>query len=324
VATSPAQRRVGASGLLVSAAGLGCNNFGRAGSRTESIEGTRAVIDAAIDAGVTLFDTADVYGREFGLSETLMGEALDGRRDEVLLATKFGHATLAPARLGASKGSRSYIRWAVEGSLRRLRTDHIDLYQLHTPDPDTPIEETLDALRDLVREGKVRYLGHSNFAGWQMVAADAAASDVPFISAQNHYSLLARGSEREALPAVEHLGLGFFPFFPLYNGLLTGKFTRAGGPADSRIMNVRPHLWRDAPWDALEGYQRFCDARGITMLEATFGWLLARPATSSVIAGATSAEQIAQNAAASTAWHPTAADLAEIDALIPLPADPAA
>lgn len=317
-------RPVGRSGLRVSAIGLGCNNFGRAGTATETLEGTRAVLDAAIDAGVTFLDTADMYGREFGLSETLMGEALEGRRDEVVLATKFGHADFAPPVAGGAKGSRTHIRRAVEDSLRRLRTDRIDLYQLHTPDPSTPVDETLDALVDLVREGKVRYVGHSNFAGWQIAEAEYAASGVRFVSAQNQYSLLARAAEREVLPAAERWGLGFFPFFPLHNGLLTGKFTREGGPEGSRIMRQRPHLWRDAPWDALERYQAFCDAREISMLEATFGWFLAHPVVSSVIAGATSPEQVRANAAAATAWTPSAADIAELEEILPLPADPAA
>lgn len=318
------QRPVGRSGLRVSAVGLGCNNFGRSGTPTETLEGTRAVLDAALDAGVTFLDTADVYGREYGLSETLMGEALQGRRDEVVLATKFGHADLAPGVLGGAKASRTSIRRSVEGSLRRLRTDWIDLYQLHTPDPSTPIEETLDTLADLVREGKVRYVGHSNFAGWQIAEAEFAARGVRFVSSQNQYSLLARAAEREVLPAVGRFGLGLLPFFPLHNGLLTGKFSREGGPEGSRIMRQRPHLWRDAPWDALERYQTFCEERGITMLQATFAWFLANPLVSSVIAGATSPEQVRANAEAATAWTPTAEEIAEIDGILSLPADPAA
>lgn len=317
-------RGVGRSGLRVSAVGLGCNNFGRTGTATETIEGTRAVLDAAIGAGVTFLDTADMYGREFGLSESLLGEALEGRRDQVVLATKFGHADFAPAISGGAKGSRTHVRRAVEASLRRLRTDWIDLYQLHTPDPSTPIDETLDALSDLVREGKVRYVGHSNFAGWQIAEADHAARGVRFVSTQNQYSLLARAAEREVIPAAERYGLGLLPFFPLHNGLLTGKFTRDGGPEDSRIMRQRPHLWSEAPWDALERYQAFCDARGISMLEATFAWFLSKPVVSSVIAGATSPEQVRANAAAATAWTPSGEDLVELDGILPLPADPAA
>ncbi|MCR2813468.1 aldo/keto reductase [Microbacterium sp. zg.Y1090] len=325
--TAPSQRRLGASGLLVSAAGLGCNNFGRAGSATETLEGTRAVLDAAIDAGITLLDTADMYGKEPGLSETLIGEALGSRRDQVVLATKFGHSGAAmPGLPTGAKGSRAYIRRAVEGSLRRLQTDWIDLYQLHTPDPGTPIEETLDALAELVREGKVRYIGHSNFAGWQIAEAHFVARErhgIPFISAQNHYSLLARAAEREVLPAVERFGVGFLPYFPLHNGLLTGKFRRDEAPEDTRIMRNRRHVYDDAPWDALEAYERFCRERGITMLQATYGWLLSRPELSSVIAGATTPEQVRANAAA-TDWTPDAAELAAIDELFPLVADPAA
>ncbi|WP_336647924.1 aldo/keto reductase [Microbacterium sp. MMO-10] len=321
-----AERRVGSSGLLVSAVGLGCNNFGRAGTATETLQGTREVLDAAIDHGVTFLDTADIYGKDPGLSETLMGEALEGRRDSVVLATKFGYAGFDMGYdFPAARGSRRYIRRAVTESLRRLRTDWIDLYQLHWPDPQTPIEETLDALDELVREGKIRYFGHSNFAGWQIAEAQLSASrSARFISSQNQYSLLSRAAEREVLPAVNRFGLGFFPFFPLHNGLLTGKFTREGGPAQSRIMRTRAHLWEDAPWDALEAYRAFCDERGVTMLEATFGWLLAQPGVASVIAGATSAAQIEANARAGAAWTPTAEDVAAIDALLPLPADPAA
>lgn len=323
-----AQRRMGDSGLIVSTAGLGCNNFGRAGSPTETLEGTREVLDAALDAGITLLDTADVYGAEPGLSETLMGQALQGRRDQVVLATKFGHSGMAAAgAFPGAKASRAYVRRAVEASLVRLQTEWIDLYQLHTPDAATPIEETLDVLSDLVREGKVRYLGHSNFAGWQIAEAALVADarrTVPFVSAQNHYSLLARGAEREVLPAAARFGLGFLPYFPLHNGLLTGKFTRTTAPTDTRIMRQRPHIYENAPWDALEAYQAFCDDRGISMLEATFGWLLAQPALASVIAGATSAEQVRANAAAATAWTPSTEELEEIDALFPLPADPAA
>jgi aryl-alcohol dehydrogenase-like predicted oxidoreductase len=215
----------------------------------------------------------------------------------------------------------------VEESLRRLRTDWIDLYQLHLPDPGTPIAETTDALDDLVREGKIRYYGHSNFTGWQIAEAEFTSrerSTGRFISAQNHYSLLARAAEREVLPAVERYGLGFFPYFPLHNGLLTGKFTREGGPASSRIMSTRRHVWEQAPWEAIEGFRAFCDERGITMLQASFGWLLAKQAVSSVIAGATTSAQVEANAAAGEAWRPDAAELALIDSLFPLPEDPGA
>lgn len=320
-------RSVGNSGLLVSAAGLGCNNFGRSGTATETLEGTRAVIDAAIASGVVFFDTADIYGKEPGLSETLMGAALKGRRDEVVLATKFGNSEYPMNYpISGRLGSRAYVRRAVEQSLTRLGTDWIDLYQLHSPDVHTPIEETLDALDELVGEGKIRYYGHSNFTGWQIAEAEYVARSRRgrFISAQSQFSLLSRQVEREVLPAVRRYGLGFFPFFPLHNGLLTGKFTREGGPAGSRIMRQRPHLWRDAPWDALEAYQRFCEERGVTMLEASYGWLLAQEGVASVIAGATTVEQIEANAAAAAAWTPSEEDVIAIDALFPLVADPAA
>ncbi|GAA4183881.1 aldo/keto reductase [Gryllotalpicola kribbensis] len=310
-------RTLGTSGLVVSTVGLGCNNFGRPGTATETQEGTNAVIDAAIDAGVTLFDTADIYGGgEKGLSETLMGTALAGRRDQIVLATKFGMDM--EGRNGpdwGARGSRRYVRRAVEASLARLKTDWIDLYQLHRPDPATPIEETLAVLDDLISEGKVRYIGHSNLSGWQIADAEYQAvlhGHPRFISAQNHYNLLVREAEREVLPAVNQYGLGFLPYFPLQNGLFTGKFSRAGGPADSRIMQQRKHILDDAPWDLIDEYQAFADARGITMLQATFGWLLAQPGLTSVIAGATKPEQIVANAEAASAWHPSPDEVAEI------------
>ena len=312
-------RRLGTSGLTVSTIGLGCNNFGRAGTATQTQQGTNAVVDAAIAAGVTLFDTADIYGAERGLSETLMGHALRGKRDEIVLATKFGMDMSGQngPNWGA-RGSRRYIRLAVEASLRRLQTDWIDLYQLHVPDPSTPIEETLSTLDDLITEGKIRYIGHSNLAGWQIAEAEFTAQlhgHPKFISSQNEYSLLVRDAEAEVLPAVNAYGLGFLPFFPLYNGLFTGKFSREGGPADSRIMMIRAHLVEDAPWDTIERYQAWCDERGVTMLTATFAWLLAQPGLTSVIAGATRPEQIQENAVAATGWEPSADDVAYISEL---------
>ena len=309
-------RNLGASGLRVSTIGLGCNNFGRAGTASETQEGTDAVIHAAIDAGVTLFDTADIYGAERGLSETLMGNSLGARRSDVVLATKFGmDMGGANGPDWGARGSRRYIRLAVEASLRRLQTDWIDLYQLHQPDPLTPIEETLSALDDLIVEGKVRYIGHSNLAGWQIADAHyvaTLASHHKFVSAQNEYSLLVRDAEAEVLPAVNAYGLGFLPFFPLYNGLFTGKFSRDGGPADSRIMRTRSHLLADAPWETIAKYGRFCAERGVSMLEATFAWLLAQPGQTSVIAGATRPQQIVQNADAAAAWQPAPEEVAEI------------
>ena len=312
-------RRLGASGLMVSTIGLGCNNFGRAGTYTQSQSGTTTVIHAAVDAGITLFDTADIYGAERGLSETLMGHALRGKRDQIVLASKFGMDM--SGRNGpdwGARGSRRYIRLAVEASLRRLQTDWIDLYQLHQPDPNTPIEETLQTLDDLIREGKVRYIGHSNLAGWQIAEAEFTArlnGHPRFVSAQNEYSLLVRDVEDEVLPAVNAYGLGFLPFFPLYNGLFTGKFSRAGGPTDSRIMMVRPHLVDNAPWDVIERFEAFCEERGVTILAATFAWLLAQPGLTSVIAGATRPEQILQKITEGSAWRPTPADVAWISDL---------
>ena len=306
-------RTLGTDGPLVSTVGLGCNNFGRQGTLTEQQEGTTAVLDAAIELGVTLLDTADMYGGA-GTSETLMGVALQGKRDAVVLATKFGHQDYDMGILpGVPKGSRAYIREAVAGSLTRLRTDRIDLYQMHTPDPLTPIAETIAALDELVEEGKILFYGHSNFSAAQI--AEAAAAGGRFVSAQNEYSLLARGVEAEVLPAARAHGLGFLPYFPLQNGLLTGKFTRTQRPADTRIMRQRPYLVEDAPWDVLEAYAAWCEARGITMLEATFGWMLAQPGLTSVIAGTTKPEQLLQNAEAATAWRPTAAEAEEISAI---------
>ena len=312
-------RPLGSSGLMVSAVGLGCNNFGRPHTSTETQQGTDAVIGAAIDAGVTFFDTADIYGGERGLSEALMGEALQGRRDDIVLATKFGMDMqgVNGADWGA-RGSRRYIRIAVEASLRRLQTDWIDLYQLHQPDPITPIEETLAALDELITEGKVRYIGHSNLAGWQIADAHyiaTLAGHPRFVSAQNEYSLIERGVEAEVLPAVREYGLGFLPYFPLFNGVFTGKFSGGARPAQSRIMHTRPEVLERVDWDAYARYEEFCASRGVTVLEATFGWLLAQPALASVIAGATSPEQIRQNAAAGVAWAPTGDDVAEISSI---------
>jgi aryl-alcohol dehydrogenase-like predicted oxidoreductase len=314
-------RSLGRSGLRVTTVGLGCNNFGRAKTATETQEGTTAVVSAAIDAGITLFDTADIYGSSRGLSETLMGNALRGRRHEVVLATKFGMDMQgANGPDWGARGSRRYIRIAVESSLKRLQTDWIDLYQLHQPDPLTPIEETIAALDELVREGKVRYIGHSNLSGWQVADAEYVAQlagHSKFVSAQNEYSLIERGVEHEVLPAVNRYGLGFLPFFPLFQGVFTGKYTRSGGAPDGRLTVIRPELLTAVDWDAMDRYQAFCDERGITMLEATFGWFLAQRGVTSVIAGATKAEQVVQNVAAGTAWTPSADEAAHISAFFP-------
>ena len=318
--TDPIQyRNLGPSGLRVSTIGLGCNNLGRANTATETQKGTDAVVAAAIDAGLTFFDTADIYGRERGLSETLLGSALQGKRADIVLATKFGMDMAgANGPDWGARGSRRYIRLAVEASLTRLKTDWIDLYQLHAPDPLTPIEETLATLDDLVTEGKIRYYGHSNLAGWQIAEAEFTArlgGHPRFVSAQNEYSLLARDVEAEVLPAVRQYGLGFLPYFPLQNGILTGKYTRSGGPKGSRVMIAKPHLMEQVDWSAVERFQAFCDEHGVTMLEASLGWLLAQPNLTSVIAGATTPEQVRQNVAAAAAWIPDAASLDEIDAI---------
>jgi aryl-alcohol dehydrogenase-like predicted oxidoreductase len=311
-------RTLGDSGLLVSVVGLGCNNFG---GRLD-VTRTRAVVDAAIDEGITLLDTAESYGGQ-GASELALGEVLEGRRDKVVLATKFGGADMGYGQAAGSKGSRSYIKVAVEKSLTRLKTDYIDLYQLHTPDPVTPIDETIAALDDLVTEGKVRYLGHSNLAGWQIAdAAHAAASTgrAPFISAQNHWSLLERGAEREVAPAARHFGVGLLPFFPLANGLLTGKVRKGQGiPANSRLAEPRRAGYvTDAKLDKVEALIAWGQDHGVSILEIAVGGLAAQPGCSSVIAGATSPEQVKANAAAGE-WEPTEDQLAAIDKIVPPP-----
>jgi aryl-alcohol dehydrogenase-like predicted oxidoreductase len=314
-------RTLGDSGLLVSVVGLGCNNFG---GRLD-VARTRAVVDAAIDEGITLFDTAETYGGD-GASELALGEVLKGRRDQVVLATKFGHqaSDMGYGPAAGAKGSRAYIKIAVEKSLGRLRTDYIDLYQLHTPDPVTPVDETIAALDDLVREGKVRYLGHSNLAGWQIAdAAHTALAETatPFISAQNHWSLLERDAEREVVPAAIHFGLGVLPYFPLANGLLTGKIRKGKEvPSNSRLAEPRRAGYiTDAKLDKVEALLAWADAQGVSILDVAIGGLAAQPGCASVIAGATAPEQIKANAAAGD-WEPTAEQLAAIDEIVPPPA----
>lgn len=309
------------SGIQASVVGLGGNNFTRPGTATQAAAGADEVLTAALEVGVTFLDTADIYGEPFGGSEALLGEVIGDRRDDLVIATKFGH-TAVPTELDAlgAKGSRAYLRAAVEGSLTRLRTDRIDLYQQHTPDPATPIEETVAALGELIDEGRILAWGHSNFDAAQIAAADAAAERLGVarpVSAQNEYNLLARGIEELTLPAIESAGLGLLPYFPLANGLLTGKYTRDGGATDTRITRQKPEVLENADWEALEAFRAFCDARGISMLEGTFGWLLGHDAVASVIAGATRAEQVRANAAAGTGWRPTAAERDEISALFP-------
>ncbi|HSY15871.1 MAG TPA: aldo/keto reductase [Jatrophihabitantaceae bacterium] len=308
-------RRLGNSGLAVSVAGLGTNNLGMKLDAGQS----REVVHAALDAGITLFDTSDSYGD----SEQRLGELLAGHRDEVVIATKFGSDVRRHGQDNGSdwdaRGSRRYIRRAVEASLRRLRTDWIDLYQLHRPDPATPIEETLSALSDLVHEGKVRYLGHSNFTGFQVADAEWTARTrgaERFVSAQNNYSLLERGIETDLVPALVHYGIGLLPYFPLANGLLTGKYRRGeAAPAGSRLQawGAEAKL-TDTVFDVVERLTSFADTRGVTLLEVAIGGLAAQPAVASVIAGATTPAQIVANVSAAN-WQPDPGDLAELDAI---------
>ncbi len=310
-------RPLGNSGLLVSVVGLGCNNFGR----RLNVEQTRAVVDAAIEAGVTLLDTAETYGGA-GRSEEILGEVLAGRRDRVVLATKFGSqgSDMGYGPAAGAKGSRAYIRRAVEHSLRRLHTDYIDLYQIHTPDPVTPIDETLSALSELVQAGLVRYIGHSNFSGVQIAAAAAAARElnaVPFISAQNHWSLLERHAELEVVPAALQFGLGVLPFFPLANGLLTGKIRRDVGPAQGTRLADRGDYITEEKLDKVEALADWAGQHDRSMLEVAIGALAALPGCASVIAGATSTGQVRANAAAGD-WVPGAGELAEIEKIVPV------
>jgi aryl-alcohol dehydrogenase-like predicted oxidoreductase len=305
-------RTLGKGGPKVSCVGLGCNNFG---GRLD-FEGTRAVVHKALDLGVTLFDTADSYGGK-GVSEEFLGRILGPRRADVVLATKFGWPMDKEEKLkGASRG---YIMTAVEASLKRLQTDRIDLYQQHVPDPLTPIDETLRALDDLVRQGKVRHIGCSGFTSMELEAALQASKsqNLPgFVSCQGQYNLLARGVEKELLPALERNGLALIPYAPLANGMLTGKY-RAGAPlpVNTRLTN-RPsqRYLNDANWQVLEKLQAFCDSHGRGLLELAFGWLLAHPAVPSAIAGAMTPEQLQLNVDAA-GWQLTAAEMAELDGL---------
>ncbi len=303
-------RNLGTSGLKVSTVGLGCNNFGM---RIDA-EQTRAVVHAALDAGINFFDSADVYGGS--KSEAFLGEALKGiDRDSVVIATKFA----MPMGKGRQGASRRYIVSAVEASLARLGTDHIDLYQQHRPDPDTPIEETLRALDDLVRAGKVRYIGNSNFTGWQLADADWTARSEGlnrFVSAQNHYNLLDRRIEREVLPACQRFGLGLLPYFPLASGLLTGKYDRGQpAPEDTRLAGERGAMaLTDANFDIVEKLAGFAAERGHSLLELAMSWLACNPNVSSVISGATKTAQVQANVEAAS-WQLSEEDLSEIQSL---------
>jgi aryl-alcohol dehydrogenase-like predicted oxidoreductase len=301
--------------LQVTDVGVGCNNFGR---RLDA-SGAASVVHAALDAGVTFFDTADIYGD--GKSEEFLGAALKGRRESAVIATKFGHVSGGP---GHSGGSRRWIRIAVENSLRRLDTDWIDLYQMHTPDPETPFEETLETLTELVNEGKIRCAGSSNLSGSQIAEADDVARSrglTRFVSAQNAYSLLDRSVEEEVIPACESCDVAMIPYSPLGNGLLTGKHRRAQPPVPgTRLANApgaNPSAWlTDRNFDIVEALERFAEERNVTLLDVAIGGLAAQPRVVSVIAGAMSAEQIQANARAGR-WRPTAADLEELDRIAP-------
>lgn len=313
-------RRLGDSGLTVSVVGLGCNNLGRPGTHTEDQSGTDEVVGAALDSGITFFDVADVYGSTPGLSEQRLGSALGRRRDDVVVATKFGmdmQGSNGPD--WGARGSRRYIIRAVEASLKRLGTDWIDLYQFHTPDPLTPIEETLSALDSLVESGKVRYIGHSNRAGYQIAEAEFVARALGterFISAQNHYNLLDRRAELEVIPAARSYGLGVLPYFPLANGLLTGKYSHGAAPEGTRLSRVRTEMVTEADLEQLGAFGRFAEERGLTEVEVAFSWLAAQDAVASVIAGATRVEQVQQNANA-VRWVPNDAERAQLDELFP-------
>ena len=299
-------RTLGEGGPEVSVVGLGTNNFG---ARCD-LEQARAVIEAALDDGITLVDTANIYSQ--GTSEELIGRILEGRLGRVVLATKFGMRMDDEPQI--PRGSRAYIRWAVEGSLRRLRTETIDVYQMHRPDDETPIDETLGALDELVREGKARFVGSSNFSPGQVEDAERVARErglARFVSAQNEYSLVERDAEDELLPACERLGIGVLPYFPLASGLLTGKYVRGEAATEGRLAGREIAAAR---FDRLEALQRYAGERGVSLLEVAIGGLAAMPAIASVIAGATRPEQVHANAKAG-GWEPNADDLAALKAM---------
>jgi aryl-alcohol dehydrogenase-like predicted oxidoreductase len=295
-------RPLGRSGIDVSIVGLGCNNFGR----RVDLDGTRAVVDAALEEGITFFDTADIYGR--GQSEEYLGEVLQRRRDQVVLATKFG-MDMGDGR--GPRGSRAYVHNAIDASLKRLRTDTVDYYWYHEPDGVTPMLETLEALHDLVRAGKVRAIGASNFSAAQLEEAAALAEEhglTPFTAVQNQYSLLVREAEEDVLPACERLGIGFVPFFPLASGLLTGKYRRGEpGPSGARLSS-RDEIASPEQFDLIEALQRWADERGVPLIDIAIGALVARDVVSSVIAGATKPDQVRANVSAAR-WTPSDEDL---------------
>jgi aryl-alcohol dehydrogenase-like predicted oxidoreductase len=307
------KRNLGKSGLKVTLAGIGCNNFGWFIDDDRS----RKTVFKALDLGINLFDTADVYGR--GGSETLLGQLLADRRKDVILATKFA-LPMDDAEI-LSGASRHYIFSAVEASLQRLKTDWIDLYQVHRWDPSTPMEETVRALEDLVQQGKVRYIGLSNHPAWKVVEAQWITKTLgadPFISCQDEYSLLHRAPEHELIPAAEAYGLGLLPYFPLASGLLSGKYKRESAlPAGTRMANrkgIADRYLTEQNWAIVDKVDAFCTQRGHTLLELAFSWLAAKPVVSSIIAGATTPEQLEQNVKA-LEWQLTPEDLAEVDRL---------
>ncbi len=307
------QRQLGNSGLKVSLVGIGCNNFGGRADAAQS----KIVIRKALDLGITLFDTADVYGGKGG-SETILGDYLGSERQNIVLATKFGW-DMSETDKGAS---RRYILKAVHASLKRLKTDYIDLYQLHTPDSSTPIAETLSTLNDLVRAGTVRYIGCSNLKSWQVVEAVYIAKELGlehFISCQDEYSLVMRDAERELLPAMQKYGLGLLPYFPLASGLLSGKYQRGAPMPDgarlTKSQGLADQYLTEKNWEIVEKLEAFCQARGHTILELAFGWLAANSVTSSIIAGATKPEQLEQNVAAVN-WKLNPSELGEIKQIL--------
>ena len=303
-------------GLSVSAVGLGCNNFGR----RVDLDGTRAVVDAALEAGVNFLDTADIYGGGGG-SESLLGEVLRGRRDQVVLATKFGMDMGESGPSVRPRGSKAYVREAIDDSLRRLQTDVIDLYQYHRPDGETPIEETLGALDEQVNAGKVRYIGCSNFTAAELDEAAGAAREngfASFVSLQNEYSLLKRDIESDVVPECEQVGVAVLPYFPLASGLLTGKYRRGEPAPEGTRLHGRAQIADDETFDRLEAAERFARERGVELLDVAVAGLAAQPMVASVIAGATKPEQVRANAAA-LRWTPSAEDLEELDAIFPTP-----
>ncbi|MET0558079.1 MAG: aldo/keto reductase [Solirubrobacterales bacterium] len=308
-------RRLGDSDLEVSVVGLGCNNFG---GRTDRA-GTAAVLETALAEGVTLLDTADIYAN--GASEELIGEVLEGHREDFVIATKFGMEMKGEGVPDLPRGSREYVRWAVEGSLRRLRVDRIDLYQYHQPDGVTAPEETLAALDELIREGVVDAIGCSNFSAAELERADGIARErglARYVTLQNEYNLLARGIEAEVAPTCERLGVSILPFFPLAMGMLTGKYRRGEPPAAGTRLSARGISGSEAQFDVVEALEEFAAERGVAVLDVAIAGLAAQPAVASVIAGATKPEQVTANVAA-LRWQPSADDLAKLDAVAPTP-----